>query len=127
MTISLVEISKEIKNVNAPAIIGEYASFKMAVSFDSFNHKFVMNIKGQFSHKLEIGVDPLGNISHINHALEAMPKELAEAVTKLDNVERHLETAKVEATAICTGSEAFREVRPTFSLKCPAQYGRKRG
>ena len=56
---ALVEMCKEIKSVNAPAVIGEYAGFKMAVSFDSFNHKFVMNIKGQLSHNLEIGVDPL--------------------------------------------------------------------
>ena len=95
---ALVEMCKEIKSVNAPAVIGEYAGFKMAVSFDSFNHKFVMNIKGQLSHNLEIGVDPLGNISRINHALEAMTKELAEASTKLENVERQLETAKVEVT-----------------------------
>ena len=95
---ALAEMCKEIKSVNAPAVIGEYAGFKMAVSFDSFNHKFVMNIKGQLSHNLEIGVDPLGNISRINHALEAMTKELAEASTKLENVERQLETAKVEVT-----------------------------
>jgi len=95
---ALVEMCKEIKSVNAPAVIGEYAGFKMAVSFDSFNHKFVMNIKGQLSHNLEIGVDPLGNISRINHALETMTKELAEASTKLENVERQLETAKVEVT-----------------------------
>ena len=73
---ALVEMCKEIKSVNAPAMIGEYAGFKMSVSFDSFNHKFVMNVKGQLSHNLEIGSDPLGNIARINHALESMPKEL---------------------------------------------------
>lgn len=71
---ALVEMCKEIKTVNAPAVIGEYAGFKMAVSFDAFNHKFVMNLKGQLSHNLEVGSDPLGNISRINHALESMPK-----------------------------------------------------
>ena len=70
----------------------------MAVSFDSFSHKFVMNLKGQLSHNLEIGSDPLGNIARINHALESMPKQLAEAQTKLETVERQLETAKVEVT-----------------------------
>lgn len=50
---------------NAPAMIGEYAGFKMSVSFDSFNHKFVMNVKRQLSHNLEIGSDPLGNIARI--------------------------------------------------------------
>lgn len=52
--------------------------------------------KGQLSHNLEIGSDPLGNISRINHALESMTKGLAEAKTKLDTVEHQLETAKVE-------------------------------
>ena len=95
---ALVEMCKETKTVNVPATVGEYAGFKMAVSFDSFNHKFVMNLKGQLSHNLEIGSDPLGNIARINHALESMSKQLAEAQTKLETVERQLETAKVEVT-----------------------------
>lgn len=95
---ALVEMCKEIKTVNAPAVIGEYAGFKMAVSFDAFNHKFVMNLKGQLSHNLEVGSDSLGNISRINHALESMPKQLMEAQTKLETVEHQLETAKVEVT-----------------------------
>ena len=95
---ALVEMCKEMKTVNVPATVGEYAGFKMAVSFDSFNHKFVMNLKGQLSHNLEIGSDPLGNIARINHALESMPKQLSEAQTKLQTVERQLETAKVEVT-----------------------------
>ena len=95
---ALVEMCKEIKTVNAPAVIGEYAGFKMAVSFDAFNHKFVMNLKGQLSHNLEVGSDPSGNIARINHALESMPKQLMEAQTKLETVEHQLETAKVEVT-----------------------------
>ena len=93
---ALVEMCKEMKSVNAPTVIGEYAGFQMAVSFDAFNHKFVMNLKGQLSHNLEVGSDPLGNIARINHALESMPKRLAEAQTKLETVERQLETAKAE-------------------------------
>lgn len=57
-----------------------------------------MNLKGQLSHNLEVGSDPLGNISRINHALESMPKQLMEAQTKLETVEHQLETAKVEVT-----------------------------
>lgn len=95
---ALVEMCKEIKTVNAPAVIGEYAGFKMSVYFDAFNHKFVMNLKGQLSHNLEVGSDPLGNISRINHVLESMPKQLMEAQTKLETVEHQLETAKVEVT-----------------------------
>lgn len=95
---ALVEMCKEIKTVNAPAVIGEYAGFKMAVSFNAFNQKFVMNLKGQLSHNLEVGSDPIGNIARINHALESMPKQLMEAQTKLETVEHQLETARVEVT-----------------------------
>ena len=95
---ALVEMCKEMKSVNTPTVIGEYAGFKMAISFDSFNHKFVMNVKGQLSHNLEIGSDPLGNITRINNALESMPRQLEEAQTKLATVEHQLETAKVEVT-----------------------------
>ena len=93
---ALVEMCKEMKSVNAPTVIGEYAGFQMAVSFDSLNHKFVMNLKGELSHNLEVGADPLGNITRINNALEAMPRQLEESKTKLETVEHQLETAKAE-------------------------------
>ena len=93
---ALIEMCKEMKTVNVPATVGEYAGFKMSVSFDSLNHKFVMNLKGQLFHNLEVGSDPLGNLARISHVLESMPKQLAEAQTKLENVERQLETAKTE-------------------------------
>ena len=48
------------------------------------------------SHPMEVGADPLGNITRINNALEAMPAQLEEAQTKLSNVEHQLEIAKTE-------------------------------
>ena len=45
---------------------------------------------------MEVGADPLGNITRINNALEAMPAQLEEAQTKLSNVEHQLETATAE-------------------------------
>ncbi len=93
---ALLEMCKEMKTVNVPVTVGEYAGFKMAVSFDSFSHRFAMNLKGQLSHNLEIGSDPIGNIARINHVLESMIREFTEAKTKLDTVEHQLETAKAE-------------------------------
>lgn len=87
---------KEIKGINASADVGEYLGFKLNVTFDSFNNKFVMNVKGAMSHPMEVGSDPLGNITRINNVLEAMPVQLEEAQTKLSNVEHQLETAKAE-------------------------------
>ena len=93
---AIIAMCKEIKGINASADVGEYLGFKLNVTFDSFSNKFVMNVKGAMSHPMEVGTDPLGNITRINNALEAMPTQLEEAQTKLSNVEHQLETAKAE-------------------------------
>ena len=93
---AIIAMCKEIKGINASADVGEYLGFKLNVTFDSFNNKFVMNVKGVMSHPMEVGSDPLGNITRINNVLEAMPTQLEEAQTKLANVEHQLETAKAE-------------------------------
>ena len=93
---AIIAMCKEIKGINASADVGEYLGFKLNVTFDSFNNKFVMNVKGAMSHPMEVGTDPLGNITRINNALEAMPAQLEEAQTKLSNVEHQLETATAE-------------------------------
>ena len=87
---------KEIKDINASADVGKYLGFKLNVTFESFNNKFVMNVKGAMSHPMEVGTDQLSNITRINNALEAMPAQLEEAQTKLSNVEHQLETAKAK-------------------------------
>ena len=93
---AIIAMCKEIKGINASADVGEYLGFKLNVTFDSFNNKFVMNVKGAMSHPMEVGSDAIGNITRINNVLEAMPTQLEEAQTKLANVEHQLETAKAE-------------------------------
>ena len=93
---ALIAICKEAKDIDTSVDVGEYLGFSLKVKFDAFYRKFVLNVKGDMSHPIEIGVDPFGNITRINNALEAMPTELEEAQTKLANVEHQLETAKIE-------------------------------
>ena len=93
---ALIALCKQMNAMGQTVPVGEYAGFVMKVTFDSFNRKFVMSLKGEISHNLEIGSDALGNITRINNVLENMDKELAEARTKLENVSHQLETAKIE-------------------------------
>ena len=60
---AIIAMCKEIRGINASADVGEYLGFKLNVTFDSFNNKFVMNVKGAMSHPMEVGADPLGNIT----------------------------------------------------------------
>ena len=93
---ALIALCKQMNTMGQTVPIGEYAGFAMKVTFDFFNRKFVMSLKGEISHNLEIGSDALGNITRINNVLENMDKELSEARTKLENVSHQLETAKIE-------------------------------
>ena len=93
---AVIDICKEMKQANVPVAVGEYLGMKMSATFDSFSRKFTLTLKGNLSHNVEVGSDPSGNITRINNALEGMGKQLEEAVSKLENVEHQLETAKVE-------------------------------
>lgn len=93
---AIIEMCRGVRTYGASLPIGEYAGFKMEVSFDFLNGQFVMNLKGQLSHNLEIGADPLGNITRINHVLESLKKKLAEDRIRLEDVEHQIENAKVE-------------------------------
>ena len=60
----------------------------MAVSFDAFQPQICDEPeRSAFPQILEVGSDPLGNISRINYALESMPRQLMEAQTKFETVE----------------------------------------
>ena len=94
----LIDMCRSAKQPNVAVEIGKFQGFKMSVSFDSFNSKFSIGLKGHLSHEVEIGADPLGNLQRLSNALEGMSGEMADVEQKLSNVEHQLETAKVEVT-----------------------------
>lgn len=95
---AIINLCREIQSMREPVRVGSYLGFDMILAHDSFAQRFVMNLRGEISHNLEIGPDPLGNIVRMNHALELMPKQLEEIQTRLENTKRQLENAKQEVT-----------------------------
>ena len=93
---AIIEICKAVQSANTAATIGEYGGFRMVVTFDSFQSKFKLSLKGQITHDMEVSTDAFGNITRINNKIESMGKELTETERKLANVEHQLETAKSE-------------------------------
>ena len=93
---AILAMCKGMDSLQQAVEIGVYAGMTMKISFDSFNQKFVMSLKGALSHSFELGPDAFGNITRLHHILDGMAGELSEAETKLNNVTRQLETAKLE-------------------------------
>ena len=93
---ALIDMCRSAKQPNMAVTIGEYQGFRMKVSYDTFFSKFTINFKGQLSHDVEIGADPLGNLQRLSNALEGMAGRMEDVKQKLSNVEHQLETAKIE-------------------------------
>ena len=93
---AILAMCQEMDSLQQMVEIGEYAGMRMKVTFDSFNRKFVMSLKGELSHNFELGSDAFGNITRLHNVLDGMAGELSEAETKLNNVTHQLETAKME-------------------------------
>lgn len=95
---ALIEMCKNTKAFREPLEVGEYCGFKLAVTFDAFDRKFDLNIKGAMTYHMDVGTDPTGNMTRLNNTLGSIENRLEKATTQLANVETQLETAKVEVT-----------------------------
>ena len=106
---AILAMCQEMDSLQQMVEIGEYAGMKMKVTFDSFNRKFVMSLKGELSHNFELGSDAFGNITRLHNVLDGMAGKLLEAETKLNNVTHQLETAKIEVQKPFPAEEELKE------------------
>ena len=79
-----------------PVTIGSYRGFSMAMSVEDFGRQFVLTLRGEMSHRVELGKDVRGNIVRIDNALGQIPARIQSAQAQLENVRKQLETAKAE-------------------------------
>ncbi len=93
---AIIAMCTNMKDYRKPLEIGEYMGMRMEAAFDMLDKKYILSLKGAISHNLTVGMDPVGNIARINNALDNMVNELEMDQNRLANVEKQLETAKVE-------------------------------
>jgi N12 class adenine-specific DNA methylase len=93
---ALLERCKKMKSPE-PTPIGDYRGFSMDLSFDVSNKVFYITLKGHLSYKLELGRDVFGNIQRLDNALEGLAKRLDITKENLEEVNKQLETAKIES------------------------------
>ncbi len=79
-----------------PAEIGSYRGFKLEVFYDTFNAHYCLYLCGKAKHKVDLGTDPLGNLTRIENELAKIPVKLEAAKTKKAETMEQLETAKIE-------------------------------
>lgn len=103
------------KDINQRVYLGDYRGFGLYLSFDTFNNKFTLGIKGKMTHLIDLGSDPLGNITRIDNALNRLPNLLEDSINKLNNVHNQLENAKIEVNKPFEKEEELAEKQKRLS------------
>jgi N12 class adenine-specific DNA methylase len=92
---ALIDATKTY-NSKSDAPFGKYMGFDMKLSFDSFEKKFSLLLRGSMTYQVELGTDTFGNITRINNALSDLPKRLEGAKNQLETLTSQQEAAKQE-------------------------------
>ena len=81
---ALIDACKEISTAETVQI-GKYRGFDMTVHYDTWEKKYILTLKGQMTHRVEIGADPRGNLTRIENVLAKMPDRLKTVQAQLEN------------------------------------------
>ena len=68
----------------------------MSLTLENFSSQYVLTLKGEISHRVELGKDARGNLIRMDNALNAIPERIKVAEMQLESVRGQLETAKAE-------------------------------
>ena len=68
----------------------------MSITVEDFGRQYILSLKGEMSHCVELGKDARGNLIRIDNVLNQIPARIQAAQAQLENVRSQLETAKAE-------------------------------
>ena len=94
---AILAACKEYKGGDAAVPFGSYRGFSMELTYDSFRKEFEIIMKGNMSHRTNLGTDARGNITRLDNCLAAMPDRLQKVQDTLENLYNQQAAAKEEA------------------------------
>ncbi len=92
---ALLAVMKEAQGLE-PLKIGSYRGFDMSLTLEDFGRQYVMTLKGEISHRVELGNDVRGNLIRIDNVLGNISGRIQAAEVQLASAREQLETAKAE-------------------------------
>ena len=92
---ALLDAMKEAKGFE-PVPIGSYRGFQMSLTLENFGKDYVLTLKGQMTHRVDLGKDARGNLVRIDNALNTIQNRLDSTKSQLENTYAQIENAKAE-------------------------------
>jgi len=87
---------REEQHLVDPVEVGKYRGFSAAMSVEDFGSTFVLTLQGQMTHRVELGMDVVGNFLRIDHALDKMPERIAALQTQINSIQSQMEVLRNE-------------------------------
>ena len=69
----------------------------MTLEYEPFAQHVMLTLKGEMSHRVELGTDPRGNLTRIENVLAGIPQRMERAKAQLENLQQQRDAAKTEA------------------------------
>ena len=92
---AILAACKSVKN-DQEFGIGEYRGFLMYLMYNPIGNQYILTLKGEMSHPVELGADPRGNITRIDNTLAGIPRRQQNVENKLNDLKQQMATAKAE-------------------------------
>ena len=92
---AILESLKDVQGLE-PVQFGSYRGLSMSLTLEDFGRDYILTLKGELSHRVELGKDARGNLIRIDNVLNQIPARIQSAQAQLENVRSQLETAKAE-------------------------------
>ena len=92
---ALLDTFKDVAGLE-PVSIGSYRGFAMSMTLENFCHDYVLTLKGQMTHRVELGKDARGNLTRIENALAQIPTRMQNTQAHLDNLYEQQKAAQGE-------------------------------
>ena len=92
---ALLDAMKEAKGLE-PVPVGSYRGFQMSLTLENFGKDYILTLKGEMTHRVELGKDAKGNLVRIDNVLNGIQNRLDSTKAQLENTYAQVESAKAE-------------------------------
>ena len=92
---AILEACKSVKS-DQELGIGEYRGFLMYLMYNPIGNQYILSLKGEMSHPVELGPNAAGNMTRIENALANIPKRMETIEAKLENLNQQMAIARSE-------------------------------
>ena len=93
---ALIKSCSDAKRLQESIPVGQYNGFELSVSYNVYASVFELAIHGKGTYTVDMGADPIGNITRINNLITSFGPRLEDAQRRLSTLEEQLANAQQE-------------------------------